>query len=326
MSIPILKWAGNKRWIASWLLDNIDNIESETKIHWGTGKEEHYYEPFCGTSSMFLKLSYGGLISKDSVIYLNDINPVLINLHNAILSKKYNQVREKVKSLIKKYEKENSTNKIPKNQSKEVREKRMYYKIRRKLNNYISKIDRLNEKEEIDLAAITVFINKTCYNGLWRVNPRGIFNVPEGSYPSPAKNSYDETIYKNCHDSLKDANLSSLDWTDIVKNIPTGSLIYFDPPYFPSDKNTSVFSDYGKGGFRDKDHHLLIEKSIELASNGCKVILSNHDSDEYIDKIIKLSREHGVNIKTYKIPTMRKIAQKSSGRGIVDELLIFLWK
>lgn len=318
-----MKWAGNKRWIAGWIVKEMDNISTETGISWTVKGEETYIEPFCGTASMFLRLRSEGQISPNSKVILNDLNPVLINLYQCILEGKSKAISTKLNRLSKLYSIENSDGVIPKNLPKKERESRMYYKKRRRLNKLIKNFSRLSSNQRVELASLTVFLNKTCYNGLWRVNPRGDFNVPEGSYPKPS--IPDDALFIEIEKLLEDVNISSTDWSESASLATDKSLVYFDPPYFPLDRNSNVFSDYEKGGFSDEDHSKLIEYCVELASIGVRVILSNHDSSELIERINALCEIKAVKSKEYRIPTRRKIGQKTSSRISVNELLIFLW-
>ena len=325
MAIPLLKWAGNKRWIAGWLNTEIANIELETGTDWRVSDYSHYFEPFCGTASMYLRLSSEGIIQPNAIVHLNDLNPVVMNLHSRIASENYSEVCREVAKLAAAYRRENKDGVIPKNQSRSVRESRMYYKKRKRLNSLIKRIDSLSEKQAVELAALTVFINKTCYNGLWRVNPRGEFNVPEGRYPDPGNISNQDSFH-SCHNLLHRAKLSSVDWKEAVNKVPPNSLVYLDPPYFPLEMGSSVFSDYEKGGFSNNEHEELIEYSIDLVAKGSRVILSNHDSKEFVSKINRTCKERNLNIKEYRIPTMRKISQNISNRRSVNELLLFIWQ
>lgn len=239
-----------------------------------------YYEPFVGAGALLLEL-------QPQTAVINDFNDELINVYHVV---KYN-VDELIDSL-----------KLHKN------EEEYFYKIR--------ELDRINEfvqLNNIQKASRFIFLNKTGYNGLYRVNSKGQFNVPFGKYKKPL--IINEEGLRNLHEYLNNNNIMILngDFEYAVKTAAKGDFVYFDPPYDPLT-TTSSFTAYSKEGFNRTDQERLYRVYKELDERGCYVMLSNSATD-----FIKvLYKEYNVNIVTAK----RNINSKGTGRGAIDEVLI----
>jgi len=208
----------------------------------------NYYEPFLGGGAVFFYLSSRNLIKE---AYLNDSNEELIVTYEVI---KYNLdllLQEILKPLYK-------------------NEERSFYDIRS-----LSR-DSLND---IEVAARFIFLNKTCFNGLYRVNKSGKFNVPYGKYVDPLIVSSDNL--KKVSKSLEKAKLTTTDFKQAVVSSRMGDVIYFDPPYLPISKSAK-FTNYTSGGFHQKDHAELKDLFTDLNSRGIKCLLSNSASEESI--------------------------------------------
>ena len=165
--------------------------------------------------------------------------------------------------------------------------------------------------DRIEIAARFIYLNKTCYNGLWRVNSRGEFNVPIGSSSKPAICQPD--ILRACHIALRGAELRAMDFTEVEAG--ENDFVYFDPPYHPLSE-TSSFTSYAVGGFAEAEQKSLRDLCRELHERGAKFMLSNSDTDFirelYADSIFR----------DEKVQAPRMVNCKSDQRGAVNELLI----
>ncbi|MGF2035383.1 MAG: DNA adenine methylase [Nostoc sp. CmiVER01] len=242
---------------------------------------KNYYEPFLGGGAVFFYL-------QPTAAVLTDINAELINT--------YCCVRDHVEELISILKE----HKIRHN-------KDYYYSIR----NHSSGTD-------IEKAARLIYLNKTCFNGLYRVNSQGKFNVPLGRYTNP--NICSEFLLKAASEALSHASIKQANFTEVL-NYATSSddFVFFDPPYHPIS-DTSYFTAYSQNCFSKKDQELLRDTCAELASRGVKVMVCNSDS-EFINKIYT-----DINFETYKIKAARSINSNVKNRGMICELLITSFK
>jgi len=163
-------------------------------------------------------------------------------------------------------------------------------------------------------AARLIYLNKTCYNGLYRENGRGEFNVPFGRYKNPT--ICHETRLRAAARALQGARLLAADFEDAVADAQAGDFVYFDPPYAPLSA-TSSFTSYSKGGFTAADQERLAAVVAELTSRGCKVMLSNSSAPLVYE--LYDGRPH---YRLINIQARRNINSKAERRGPVPELLI----
>ena len=287
---PFLKWAGGKR-----------QLLSEIKKYIPKDFQNYtYYEPFAGAGAVFF-----GLQPEKAVI--NDSNEQLINAYNAIK----NSVSELVQ-LLKNYEKNNDKN--------------FYYNIR-DLDRDPESFRRLSNTEK---AARFIYLNKTCYNGLYRVNSKGFFNVPYGKYDNPAiceeKVLYQISGYLNSNM----IGISCGDFEDAVspllkQSAEKNSFVYFDPPYH-SEGNKN-FTSYQADGFDESQQERLCDLIIKLTKNKIKCLLSNSDTDFIRELYLHRSFQCDKNFfEIITVQAKRAINSKASGRGIVNEILVKNWK
>lgn len=242
---------------------------------------ERYFEPFVGGGTVaFFLLKNHPEIKK---IYLSDINAELIATYNAVK----NNIEELIK-LLKEY-------KIKHN-------KEFYYKIREQ---------NVNKLSPVQIATRFIYLNRTCFNGLYRVNSKGGFNVPIGSYKNPT--ICNEEDLREISKLLQKDDIVVAQFYEIVKKAKQGDFIYFDPPYYPLKKGKS-FTKYAKGDFLEKEQEKLRDTFIELDKKGCKVMLSNSDSD-FIKNLYK-----GYNI--HFVQATRMINCDASKRGKINEVVI----
>jgi len=323
-SKPFLKWAGGKHRVVEELTNIIQ--ERPLSVDWNVCSGFRYHEPFLGSGSMFFGLRSNGLIQTRKKSHLNDINGILINSMKVVSDKsKLEKLLYMLEELQANYSQQERN---PRGQTKEVRETRMYYVKRKKLNSLSKEISCLTTDQEIELAALTIFLNKTCYNGLWRMNRNGEFNVPEGDYDSPT-NISQEPILRTCQQHLISASLSSSAWEDTFRHVRSGDLVYLDPPYMPLEVNGTTFTNYFTDGFSRQDQIQLATKSAQLAAKGARVIASNHDAlgEPTVREIYgKAALDAGCRIEIRPIQVSRNISCEGHGRVKVNEVLIFMTK
>ncbi|GAB6283430.1 MAG: DNA adenine methylase [Ignavibacterium sp.] len=257
---PFLKWAGGK----TQLLDQFSMFfPKELK----DGKIENYYEPFLGSGAVFFFIAQNYNIKN---AYLSDINEDLIPTFN-VVKRNVSALIEELKKLKDKYYRLEG-----------IERESFYYKIRERYNKKKSKID-FSRRDGfpnnysslwINRAAQMIFLNKTCYNGLFRLNKKGEFNVPFGRYKNPGIN--DEENLLRVSEVLQIAKISLTDFEKVKEEIKGNFFIYFDPPYRPISK-TANFTSYSKYDFKDEDQIRLAQLYKKLGLNGNKLMLSNSD-------------------------------------------------
>lgn len=235
-------------------------------------------------------------------IYISDINAELINAYNAI--------RNNIDELIAKLTKMQFLF-LPMDENGR---KNYYYSSRDKFNRL-----ELNESNSIEKAALFIFLNKTCFNGLYRVNRKGQFNVPMGAYKNPC--ICDENNLRNISKALQNVQIVCGDYSLSKCVIDKESFVYLDPPYRPISE-TSSFTSYNTNVFDDKEQIRLAQFIDEINETGAKIVLSNSDpqnvneEDTFFEELYK-------SYKIKKVEASRMINSKSEGRGKIKELLIY---
>ncbi len=244
-----------------------------------------YYEPFVGAGAVLFSI-------QPSHAVINDFNEQLIVTYMAI--------RDDVDTLIEllRYHKQHTCESY-------------FYELRG--------LDRDSEAfanlDPVKKAARLIYLNKTCFNGLYRVNLQGLFNVPYGRYKNPA--IFDEESLRAVSRYLNsnDITIQTGDFAQSVQDADSGSFVYFDPPYHSPDK--SNFTGYQAGGFGEDEQIRLRDTFAMLSKRGTKCLLSNSDTP-FIRKLYK-----GFAIK--RVQASRAISANAGGRGPVDEVLIKNW-
>lgn len=274
---PYLKWAGGKRQLLPEIKKYIPS-----RINSYT-----FYEPFIGAGAVFFDLQ-----PKRAII--NDFNDQLILTYIAIKD----NIDELIE-LLKVHKEHNS--------------EEYFYHIRSLDRNFVE----FNELTNIEKAARLIFLNKTCYNGLYRVNSQGLFNVPYGKYINPA--ICDEAVLRAINKYLNhnEILITNEDFADAVQNADRHSFIYFDPPYHSPD-NTN-FTGYQAVGFGENEQIRLRDTYAELTKRNVHCLLSNSDT-EFIRDIYTNNRYEIITVSA-----KRAINSDSAGRGNVNELLIKNW-
>lgn len=238
-----------------------------------------YFEPFVGGGAVFFDL-----LPKNAV--LSDMNLELVTT--------YNVIKDNVENLIKSLKKHKVN-------------KEYFLKTRSK---DISKLS------DIEIASRFIYLNRTCFNGLYRVNKSGQFNVPFGKNKNPL--ICDEVNLRRVSQALKNVTIKHQDYKEVLKKAKKGDFIYFDPPYYPVSK-TASFTSYTKDAFLDKEQIELRDVFVELHKRGCFVMLSNSDAP-FINKIYSEIKDKKIQI--HKVEAGRAINSKGSGRGKILEVVI----
>jgi DNA adenine methylase len=241
-------------------------------------KFDAYFEPFVGGGAFFFDLFRRNLLNRCTI---SDANDELMDL--------YLTVRDRVEEVISEL-----------NSGKYVNKKEDYYRIRAE-----------EPTDSVLRAARFIYLNRTCYNGLYRVNAAGKFNVPFGSYENPKIT--DAENLRDASDAFKTAEIITGDFEVTVASAKAGDFIYFDPPYAPLS-NTANFTTYTRAGFDFEEQNRLARVFTELDERGCYVLESNSATAEIRD----LYSEHHV----VEVFAARAISSDPSTRGKIPELLI----
>ncbi|MDR0229873.1 MAG: DNA adenine methylase [Flavobacteriaceae bacterium] len=288
---PFLKWAGGKTQL-------IPEIESRFPNSF-TNDEVVYIEPFVGSGALFFYVLNKYPNIKRAII--NDVNTDLITT--------YRMIKENVEDLIKEL-------RVLQNEyhqfAEDKEERTSYFLGKRALYNY-------KYRNDLQIASLFIFLNKTCFNGLYRVNSKGLYNVPIGSSKTPA--ILNESNLRAVSQVLQRVELFNGDYQEVLKLVEEDNVFfYFDPPYRPLS-NTSSFNSYAKGDFNDSEQIRLKQFCDTIAERGFKWMLSNSDvkaanpEDNFFDDLYS-------NYTIERVSASRAINAKGSGRGKINELLI----
>jgi len=287
---PFVKWAGGKGQLIEVLKSNLpDGMGTTIK---------KYAEPFIGGGALLFALLNEYAFEE---IYINDTNKELMNAF-AVLKDSCNALIGELEIIQSEFEKLN------------MEERQTYYYEKRNVFNDLV----LNEDNRVEKAALFIFLNKTCFNGLYRVNKAGKFNVPAGKYKNPL--ICDEENLRNISENLQNVIIRSCDYRDVEPFADCNTFVYFDPPYRPLNA-TSGFTSYTEDQFNDNDQKELANFYKQLSGKGVKLMLSNSDphnvnyDDNFFDDLYA-----GFDIQ--RITAVRMINSKAENRGNVTELLI----
>lgn len=294
---PFLKWAGGKTQL---LNEFSKRLPPELK----TGKITNYVEPFIGGGAVFFNLNTRFSFTQCSVC---DANEELVLC--------YSVIQQSIKKLIAELEMLESDY-LSRN---DLDRESFYYELRAAFNQKLPEIDFENYQPEwVERAAQVIFLNHTCFNGLFRLNRNGEFNVPFGRYKNP-----DILNVDNLNDVatlLKTTRIIWGDFTQCREFVDDHTFVYFDPPYRPLNQ-TSSFTSYSKNGFNDKDQIRLMEFFRELDAKGAKIMMSNSDpknenpDDSFFDDLFS---EFYID----RVSAKRMINCNGTGRGSINELII----
>lgn len=268
---PFVKWAGGKRQVINELLKYVPD-EFDT-----------YYEPFVGGGALLFELS-----PKKAVI--NDSNEELMNVYNVLCNE---EKFKKMCNLLNSYETKHS--------------EEFYYNIRNKDRSKTA----FNRLSDYTRAARTIYLNKACFNGLYRVNSKNEFNVPFGKKTHVNTYEGSNLITVSNYLTMNDVKILSVDFEEAVKDAKKGDFVYFDPPY---DSDTKSFTSYTEIGFDKSEQTRLARVFKELDKKGVYVMLSNH-STVLVNELYK-------DYHIYTIEAKRNINANGKKRGKVEELII----
>lgn len=287
---PFLKWAGGKKQLLKEIEQYYPFNDNITK----------YAEPFVGGGAVFFDI-----INKCSFekIYIGDTNAELINTYRVICSN-IDDLIELLKDMQNNF------------LTMETENKKAYYLNQRDRFNALKNNHMPNNN--VEKAALMIFLNKTCFNGLFRVNKKGLFNVPMGRYKNPL--ICDEENLRKVSSKLQKVEIVCGDYRQSFDFIDKHTFVYFDPPYRPLT-NTANFTAYTETLFDDTAQKELAAFVDELSNKGAKVLVSNSDpknsdtDDDFFDKIYS-------SYKIKKVSANRMINCNSEARGKISELLI----
>lgn len=287
---PFVKWVGGKGQL-------IDVLKRHLPEYMGT-KISKYAEPFVGGGALLFELINTYEFEE---IYINDHNKELINVYD-VVKRDCDLLISELKNLEHKY-----------NSLSEEEQQLFYYEKRERFNLLV-----LSQITRIEKASLFIFLNKTCFNGIYRVNKKGKFNVPFGKRKS-IKICDIENLRKTS-ELLKNVIMKSLDYHDVLKFADESTFVYFDPPYRPLNA-TSSFTSYTENDFSDEDQVKLSTLFKELSEKGAKVMLSNSDpknvneNDNFFDN---LYAEYNI----MRVEACRAVNSVGNKRGKIKELLI----
>lgn len=286
---PFVKWVGGKTQL-------IDDIQKSLPADLRNKHDLTYIEPFVG----------GGAVLFWILQEYPNITKAVINDINAELICTYRVIRDDVESLITELSRIQSEY-IP----LDSEQRKEYFLKKRSLFNS-------KNKSEIETASLFIFLNRTCFNGLYRVNSKGEFNVPHGKYSNPK--ICDEVTLRADSALLKNVEILCGDFAQTGKYAGNNVLYYFDPPYRPLT-DTSAFTSYTTDGFDDAEQTRLRDFCDEIARNKSLFVASNSDpknvdgEDKFFDKLYEM-----FSIK--RVSAARMINSKGDGRGAISEIMI----
>jgi DNA adenine methylase len=274
---PIVKWAGGKSRLLGELLDRVPR------------RLETYAEPFAGGAALFFALAAERAKKKRS------FERALLADRNEELVACYRAVRDDVSAVIAalgsgvfRYDRD------------------VFYEVRAADTRGWSDVAR---------AARLLFLNHTCFNGLWRVNASGQFNVPFGKYKNPR--ICDEAALRAASRALADAEIHSCDFADVTRDLASGDFVYFDPPYVPLSR-TASFTAYARDGFSPNDQERLAAELRALKRRGARAMLSNADTP--------VTRALYDGLACHSVRAPRSISCDGARRGDAGELVVTTWE
>lgn len=292
---PFLKWAGGKTQL-------LPEIQKRLPLELQNGTGWRYIEPFIGGGALFLYLAQN--YNFDEII-ISDINDELLIVYKTIC--------DNVGALIE------ELHSMKTDYFSSAERDKFFYEQRDSFNQIKQKVSFDNPSSDwIQVTAQFIFLNRTCFNGLYRTNSKSLFNVPFGKYSNPM--IYDETNLRAVSDLLKKALIRKGDFESCGEFADERTFTYFDPPYRPISK-TANFSTYHKQAFSDDDQARLANFYRQLDEKGVKLMLSNSDpknenpDDNFFDNLYK-------GFKIERVQANRAINSNGTKRGQISELLI----
>ncbi len=285
---PFVKWAGGKT-----------QLLPEIRKHYPQ-QIKKYCEPFVGGGAVLFDVHQK---CHPEEVLINDVNTELINTYSQIKNN-CNLLIERLSEIQNKYK------------SQTLEENKIFFYEKRNRYNEL-KINE-NYTENLEKAALFIFLNKTCFNGLYRVNKKGEFNVPFNNAKNPL--ICDEENLKACSELLQNVQMKAGDYSDCKNFIDSETFVYLDPPYRPLTQ-TSAFTSYSENQFSDKEQIELGKFITEISNKEAKVLASNSDpkntnkEDDFFDNLYS-------NFEIERISASRMINSNAKKRGVISELLI----
>lgn len=271
---PFLKWVGGKRALMPEIIERMPK------------KFNNYFEPFVGGGALFFELKKRGML-EGKKSYLFDVNKELINVYNTVK----NNPQELIE-ILREFQSNHSHD--------------FYYQTRA-----MDKESSFSSLSNAMRSARFIYLNKTCFNGLYRVNSKGFYNVPMGSYKNPT--ICDKNLIYSASRALQDTEVLHVDFTKVLDFAKKGDFVYFDPPYYPLTP-TSNFTSYNQDIFLDDEQKRLFYVFEKLSQKSLHVMLSNSDT--------KFTKELYKEYKIDFVEMNRFINSKSAGRGKIKEILV----
>ena len=268
---PFVKWAGGKRQLLSQIKERMPE------------KYNDYYEPFVGGGAVTFELLPANAL-------INDINKALINA--------YKQICNAPEAFLK------AVNKLDEEMWEDGKE--YYYSLREHYNDKLMKAE-----YDVELAALFVFINKHCFNGLYRVNGKGLFNVP---YNNSRRTSVDEGSIMEISKYLQGITITDGDFEEACKGAKKGDFVFIDSPYAPL--NPTSFEAYTKEGFDIESHKRLARLYDELTARGCFCMLTNHNT-RLINEL------YGGKGYTIDVVSVKRMINSDASNRVGEEVIIY---
>ena len=290
---PFVKWAGGKNSL-------IPQLTKYYPFELKNGTIERYIEPFVGGGAVLFDVL--GRYDLEAV-YISDINADLINAYTVVRDN-IDRLIERLSAMQDEYLPMDTDN------------RKVYYMANRKQFNETKTIPTV--ENAIDRAALLIFLNKTCFNGLYRVNRKGFYNVPMGAYKNPM--ICDEENLRAVSHKLQGVKIVCGDYKKSAEFVDNHTFVYFDPPYRPLTE-TSSFTAYTEDCFNDEKQRELARFVGSMNSAGAKIVVSNSDpkntnpDDDFFDEIYSEQRIR-------RVEATRMINSNSDARGKIKELLI----
>jgi DNA adenine methylase len=289
---PFLKWAGGKRQL-------LRELRRFVPAAFGA-----YHEPFLGSGAMFFDLWRQDRLRRVPC-RLGDANPDLIGVYQTLARDVDGVIRE-LRGLALAHEEQGAS---------------AYYRVRDELfNPQRRRRPSSAAGYPASLAAMFIYLNRTGYNGLFRLNSRGDFNVPVGRYSAPR--ICDEATLRAAAAVLAAPSVRLVveSYTRIAETARPGDLVYFDPPYSPLS-STARFTAYTPASFSDDDQRVLQQLVLGLAASGCGVIVSNSTAS-LVTALYDTAEARAAGLRSYRIPARRAINSKATRRGAISEYII----
>ena len=267
---PFVKWAGGKRQLIPQIRERMPE------------KYNDYYEPFVGGGAVIFDLLPANAL-------INDINKALINTYRTICNEPDTFLKE--------------VNRLDNDMWEDG--KKYYYSIREHYNDKL-----MRSEYDVELATLFVFINKHCFNGLYRVNGKGLFNVP---YNNSRRVSVDEDVIIATSEYLRGVTIIDGDFEQACKNAKKGDFVFIDSPYAPL--NPTSFESYTKEGFDIESHRRLARLYDELTKRGCYCMLTNHNT-ELINDL------YGNKGYTIDVVSVKRMINSDASNRVGEEVII----